>query len=83
MPNGLLQGLKGWIVGLPYSLLGILAIFMALAPFQPEPHLVQKFQWLIQGLSFKPIDVFDVLWHMLPVLLMALKWYLSPKAISD
>ena len=76
MPS-LLTKIRSWIVELPYGLLIVMAIFMAIAPIQPEPHLVQKFQWLMNGSPFKFIDVFDVLWHLLPVILIGLKYYFS------
>jgi len=76
----LLTKIRSWIVELPYGLLIVMAIFMAIAPIQPEPHLVQKFQWLMNGLPFKLIDVFDVLWHLLPMILITLKLWLSKKA---
>ncbi|MDT8375774.1 MAG: hypothetical protein RQ867_03435 [Mariprofundaceae bacterium] len=58
---------------LPYPILIIWAIFMALAPFAPEPHLLEKFRMLADGLLTKPIDIFDLFWHLLPVMVLALK----------
>jgi hypothetical protein len=49
------------------------AIFMALAPFQPEPHLVEKFRMLKNGLLVKPIDIFDLFFHLIPAALLAFK----------
>ena len=79
MPNKVLSSSKQWVMGLPYGLLFVMAGFMALAPFQPEPHLVQKFNWLISGVPFKAIDVFDVVWHLLPMILIGVKWLLMNK----
>ncbi|MDQ7005581.1 MAG: hypothetical protein Q9N67_11950 [Ghiorsea sp.] len=71
--------MKGFIKGLPYPVLILMSIFMAFAPFQPEPHLVQKFEMLMAGSLTKPLDMFDVLWHLLPVGLLISKFLLSRK----
>ena len=34
-----------------------------LAPFSPEPHLVEKFNMVREGVVLAPIDIFDVLLH--------------------
>jgi len=81
MPK-LITNIQNWIAGLPYGLLVVMALFMAIAPIQPEPHLVQKFQWLMNGSPFKLIDVFDVVWHLLPTILIALKVWLSKKSVA-
>lgn len=55
----------------PLPFFAIAAIFMALAPFQPMPHLVEKFLMLLDGTLTKGIDIFDLFWHALfPVLLV-------------
>ncbi|MDH3335594.1 MAG: hypothetical protein OEL50_03015 [Rhodospirillaceae bacterium] len=41
----------------------LIGVWMGLAPFIPEPHLVQKFFMAINGVPFKAIDVFDVFMH--------------------
>ena len=41
----------------------VVGLWMGLAPFMPEPHLVQKFYMLINNEPFKLIDVFDVFMH--------------------
>ncbi len=71
--------MKEFIKGLPYLILIIMSIFMAFAPFQPEPHLVQKFDMLMAGNLTKPLDMFDVVWHLLPVGLLIAKFLLSKK----
>ncbi len=42
---------------LPVSLL------LALAPFAPEPHLLEKLRMLSEGTLSLPIDIFDLLMH--------------------
>ncbi len=58
---------------IPYLALIIVAVFLALAPFQPEPHLVQKWRMFTAGTLRKPIDIFDVIFHLTPALLLAAK----------
>lgn len=44
---------------------------LGLAPFSPEPHLVEKLRWLATGQPFAPIDVFDLLMHGAPFVWLA------------
>ncbi len=46
---------------------------LGLAPFTPEPHLVEKLRMLGQGLLVRPIDIFDLALHGAPFVLLALK----------
>lgn len=48
-------------------------IFLGLAPFQPEPHLWEKLKMLADGTLTEMIDVFDLLMHGLPLVLLILK----------
>lgn len=66
--------LLDWAARLPLMPLAIGAILLAGAPFVPQPHLVEKARWLIDGTPLKPIDWFDIFWHSWPVLLIALKF---------
>ena len=45
---------------LPLPMITVLAIWLALAPFQPEPHLVEKARMLVQGKLTEPVDIFDL-----------------------
>ncbi len=62
-----------WLDNLDWSLLLIAGVFLALAPLQPEPHLVEKLRMLGQGTLTKPIDIFDLLMHSAPLVLIAIK----------
>ncbi|MDX8381870.1 MAG: hypothetical protein R8M14_07150 [Ghiorsea sp.] len=73
--------MKDFIKGIPYLVLILASIFMLLAPLQPEPHLVQKFNMLVQGNLSKPMDLFDVVWHLLPTMLLVLKFYGDKKSV--
>jgi len=63
-----------WLDDIPYFMLIAAAILMALLPFQPEPHLIEKLSMLSQGTLTKPIDIFDLFWHSLPMILLVLKY---------
>ena len=58
---------------IPLGPLIFLAIFMSLAPFSPEPHLVEKLRMLVNGELTKAIDGFDLVWHSFPLLLLLLR----------
>lgn len=64
---------------IPLHLLVIASILLGLAPFSPQPHLVEKIKWLSNGQLVKPIDIFDLVFHGLPVLLLILKLSLLRK----
>lgn len=51
----------------------ILALLLGLAPYVPEPHLVEKIRLLSQGQLTRPLDIFDLGYHALPLLLLLLK----------
>ena len=57
----------------PLLPLTIAAIFMSLAPFAPEPHLVEKLRMLFNGELSKGIDIFDLFWHSLFIILLAIR----------
>ena len=58
---------------IPLLMLAVFAILFALAPFQPEPHLLEKTRMLLHGTLQKPIDIFDLLMHATPLLLLIVK----------
>ena len=62
-----------WLDNLPFSTLIIIAVLLGLAPFHPEPHLVEKIRMLSEGALSKPIDIFDLFLHSAPLLLLILK----------
>ena len=69
-----------WLKGIPYFALIGASILMALLPFQPEPHLLEKLRMLLQGDLSKPIDIFDLFWHSLPMFLLVAKYILEQKS---
>ena len=62
---------------IPYPVIIILAIWMGLAPFRPMPHLLEKLNMLLNGSLSKPIDIFDLFFHLAPALILLLKLFRS------
>lgn len=65
-----------------YSVLIIFAVLLGLAPFSPEPHIVEKLRMLSEGTLRRPIDIFDLFFHLAPVLVIILKFVTPKKAES-
>ena len=68
-----------WLANIPYMLLVPLALFLALAPFTPEPHLWEKLKMLFAGTLVRPIDIFDLLLHGIPLVILLLKLSLDAR----
>ena len=62
-----------WIDRIPKWLLVVVAIYLAGAPFVPEPHLTEKWRMLLDGTLGKPIDIFDFLLHTMPMVVLAIR----------
>jgi len=58
---------------LPLAPLAVFGIALGLAPFVPEPHLLEKLRMLAGGTLSRPIDIFDLFLHGIPPLLLILK----------
>lgn len=58
---------------IPLSILVAAAILMLLAPFSPMPHVVEKLIMLKNGTLNRPIDIFDLFFHLVPGILLLLK----------
>ena len=56
-----------------YPILILLCATLGLAPFFPRPHIVEKIQMLFAGQLSKPIDIFDLLLHAAPFILLIIK----------
>jgi hypothetical protein len=65
--------LLDWIDQIPLLLLLILALTLGLAPFAPEPHVWEKLKMLSAGELSRPVDIFDLLLHGLPWLVLGVK----------
>ena len=60
-----------------YAILIVIAVFMFLAPFKPMPHVFKKVIMLKNGTLTKPIDIFDLFFHLFPTIILLLKIYRS------
>ena len=58
---------------LEYRFLIPLTLLLGLAPFFPQPHIVEKIQMLAGGTLKRPIDIFDLFWHAWPFALLIYK----------
>jgi hypothetical protein len=63
----------GFLDSLSYAILVPIALLLGLAPFQPRPHLFEKLEMLSQGTLTRPIDIFDLILHATPLVLLLLK----------
>jgi hypothetical protein len=64
-----------WIDRQPLILFVLAALTLGLAPFVPEPHLLEKIRMLAAGELSRPIDIFDLVLHGAPWVLLLLKLY--------
>ena len=62
-----------WLDKIPFTMLLMVSLMLGLAPFVPEPHVVEKLKMLFDGTLAKPIDIFDLLMHGTPWVLLGLK----------
>ena len=58
---------------IPYTVLVPFTIIMLLAPFKPMPHVLEKLIMLKQGALTRPIDIFDLFYHLAPLILLVAK----------
>jgi hypothetical protein len=71
--RGFQEGAMRWIDRIPMLWLVGIAVYLAGAPFVPEPHLVEKWRMLLQGSLSKPIDIFDFFLHTMPMVVLAIR----------
>ncbi len=64
---------------IPLSILIVLCLTLGLAPFSPEPHVWEKLGMLTSGKLTRPLDIFDLVLHGSPWLLLVGKILLSIK----
>jgi len=60
---------------IPYTPLIVVAVLMLLAPFRPMPHVLEKLIMLRNGTLTRPIDIFDLFFHLAPTIILVLKWW--------
>ena len=62
-----------WLDKIPLAPLALIAVLLGLAPFVPEPHLWEKLKMVAAGTLSRPIDIFDLLLHATPIVVLLLK----------
>ncbi len=67
---------------IPLVWLVVIALWLAVAPVVPEPHLVEKLRMLSQGTLTRPLDIFDLLFHTVPLLLLGIRLWRRRSAAS-
>ena len=65
---------------IPLSILIVLCLTLGLAPFTPEPHLWEKLKMLVAGDLTELLDIFDLVLHGTPWLLLIIKLFLLSKS---
>ena len=59
---------------IPFRVLLPLVVIILLAPFDPMPHALEKLIMLKNGTLRRPLDLFDLGYHLLPTLLLIAKF---------
>ncbi len=62
-----------WLDDISLQMIVVVCLFLGLAPFVPEPHLWEKLKMLSAGTLVKPLDIFDLLMHGSPFVVLILK----------
>jgi uncharacterized protein YjeT (DUF2065 family) len=66
-------GTMTWLDKIPLVPLALVAVLLGLAPFVPEPHLWEKLKMLAAGTLSRPLDIFDLVLHATPIVVLLLK----------
>jgi hypothetical protein len=62
-----------WDTVFSWPVLIVLCLTLGLAPFFPEPHLVEKLRLLASGELRRPLDIFDLALHATPWVMLSIK----------
>ena len=62
-----------WLDQLSFPMVILACLLLGLAPFVPEPHLWEKLKMLAAGDLTRPLDIFDLLFHVSPFVVLVLK----------
>ena len=73
-----MTALQSLLAGIPLWAVIFLCLTLGLAPFTPEPHIWEKLKMLAAGTLTRPIDIFDLVLHAAPFVLLVLKLALRP-----
>jgi len=75
--------MRKFLEQIPYPALLVGAIFLGIVPVSPQPHLIEKIGMLLHGELVRPVDIFDLLFHAAPLILLTLKFGLQRKTGQD
>jgi len=62
-----------WLDEFSLILIILACLLLGLAPFTPEPHIWEKLKMLFNGTLVRPMDIFDLLLHGTPFVVLVLK----------
>jgi len=65
--------MQNYINQVPWVVVVLLCITLGLAPYTPQPHIIEKLILLTNGELNSPVDIFDFLMHLSPFILLTLK----------
>ena len=65
--------IEAWVDAIPWPPLLVIVWILGGAPFNSEPHLVGKIRMLANGTLVRPIDIFDLLYHSAPLVVLLWK----------
>lgn len=75
--------LRRLIEKIPYYILIPIALVMLMAPFVPMPHVLEKLIMLKEGRLVRPVDIFDLVYHLTPLAILIVKASVQYKSVDD
>lgn len=78
-----MQNIQNYINQVPWVVVVLLSITLGLAPYTPQPHIIEKLILLTNGELNSPVDIFDFLMHLSPFILLTLKVIFSLKQCAQ
>lgn len=64
-----------WLDDIPYHIFILFTIVALLAPFWPMLHVMEKLIMLKKGELRRPIDIFDLFYHLMPLMFLMIRIY--------
>ncbi len=62
-----------WLDKITWLIVIVTVLTLGLAPYKPEPHVLEKLGMLLTGSLSRPVDIGDLVLHVTPWLLLILK----------
>ncbi len=79
----MIERIRLFLTQMTWPPLVLAALLMGLAPFVPEPHLVEKVRLLLAGRLVRQMDIFDLGFHLLPTMLLVAKFFADRSTKPD